>query len=1197
MRTSIAAGLAGLALALAATAPDATAQSALRPPLAFEANLGQTAPEVRFLGRSDGYAFFLTSTGAVLELQRSRTERAVVRMTLAGASPSPAIGGEAELPGTVSYYRSDPPRRVSGVPTYARVRYAGVYPGVDLVYHGHERRLEYDFIVAPGADPGRIALEFEGTERLTVDRRGDLVLATTAGELRQPRPLIYQEVDGARRAIPGDYVRLGPRRVGIRLGAHDPARALVIDPVLAFSTYLGGSDEESDTLYGRAARVAVDAAGNAYVTGTTASIDFPATSGEGGALDGNRDAFVTKLSPTGAVLYSTYLGGPCEDIGQAIAVDTQGNAYVTGRAHDRCSLWVPTGVLVAKLDPGGAVLYFITLGNTWADTSVGHAIAADAGGNAYVVGVAGGSPPRDFPTTPGAFRATDCGVMPGAIGGDGFVAKVNPQGTALVYSTYLCGDSYDWVEGIAVDGTGHAYVTGRTVSRNFPTRNPFQAHHAGWGVLDVNAFVARLLPDGSDLVYSTYLGGRFETAGAAIAVDGAGHAYVTGSTIADDFPTTPGVLQPVGTPPGCLGALCVTDSFVTKLSPTGSDLVYSTYLFGEGKDDAHGIAVDATGHAYIVGATGSLYFPTLDAFQSTLRGNEDAFVVKLSPDATRLVYSTYLGGDPEPGPVSALQGADAGFGIAVHTATGTVYVAGYTNSPSFPTTPGAFQPGPGGGVCFFDGTPCGDAWVSKLTAGGPGIVPPRHLIVTPAGVTPGGTITATWAGLPAPGPGDVLRLYPLGSAAGPFDEVASWPSTGAASGTLQLALPPVLLPGIHTYELRLWSGDPEFWNLPGVMARSEPIRVGAVTASADLVVDGMVTTPAGPTAGQPVQVAVTVKNQGTAAAGAFSVDVYRHRTTAPAPGTPGDAQCSVAGLAPGAAAVCTRTVTWANAGTFSLWAQIDTGQAVTESSETNNVLGPRAITVVAAPPATPDLVITALSNPPAAARPGTSFTVTDTVANASPVATGRASTTRYHLSLDGVRSGTDRLLTGSRPVPILAGSAQFAGPARTLKIPATTPPATYFVLACADDTDVIGEGNEANNCRASATTITVALPDLGITTLTIPGAAFARGASFTLSDAVLNSAPVDTAKASTTRYYLSLNGAKDPADRMLAGTRTVPVLGPADQRPGVVRVTIPVATVPGIYHVLACADDLKAVVEASEANNCRASAGTLVVTP
>ena len=279
--------------------------------------------------------------------------------------------------------------------------------------------------------------------------------------------------------------------------------------------------------------------------------------------------------------------------------------------------------------------------------------------------------------------------------------------------------------------------------------------------------------------------------------------------------------------------------------------------------------------------------------------------------------------------------------------------------------------------------------------------------------------------------------------------------------------------------------------------------------------------------------------------------------------------------------------------TYRLLACADDTVLVGEGNEGNNCLAAAGSIIVGHP----DLVVTAVSNPPAAARPGTSFMVTDTVLNNSPVATGKASTTRYYLSLDGAKSTSDKLLAESRTVPSLAGAAQFPGPAKAVTIPTTTPPASYFLLACADDTKGIGEGNETNNCLASASPVTVALPDLSLTTVSNPGGPFARGAGFTLSGTVFNSAPVDTGKASTTRYYLSANGTRDSADRLLTGSGAVPILGPASERVGLVTVTIPATTVPGTYILFACADDLRAVLEASETNNCRASGTAIVVTP
>jgi hypothetical protein len=791
-------------------------------PLAFEANHGQTDPEVRFVARGAGYTVFLTPTEAVVALGGRGPGRAVVRVKPVHTSPSTRLVPDGVLPGVV-HYADVPATRPISAPTYERVRYAGLYPGVDLVYYGRPRELEYDFVVAPGADPGRIAVALEGAERLELDRGGDLVVHTAAGLLRQPRPIVYQEVDGARRSVSADYVLDGDGYVRFRLGAYDPTRRLVIDPVLAYSTYLGGSNEEGDWLWGAVFGIAVDTGGNAYVTGSTTSVDFPTTAGEDGTLGGSQDAFVTKLSPTGAVVYSTYLGDICDDVANDIAVDPAGNAYITGRAHGSvCFAGLRPGALVAKLDPTGAPLYSLVFGGMYADTSAGRAITVDAQGRAYVTGMA---TTTDFPTTPGAFRTVGCPDLglPGY--GDGFVAKVGPAG-ALEYSTFLCGNGVDDPSDIALDAAGNMVVAGTTRSGDFPTANPLQATSGSYP-LGTTGFVSKLSADGTQLVFSTYLGGTINDLLNGLAVDAQGNVYVTGETESDDFPTTPGVLQPQRGNLFCLDELC-TDAFVAKLNAAGSALVYSTYLYGENDDGGSKIAVDAAGYAYVVGTTASLYFPLRDAFQATsrVRGPWDAFVAKLYPDGTRLVYSSYLGGSGGPSP---LEGADSGTAIAIDAA-GNAYVAGSTKSYDFPTTAGAFQPAIGGGVCDYFGGPCGDAFVARITAGGPGPAAPTRVSVTQSQVVPGGTLTATWAGIPNPGPEDYLILYSLG--AGGATYVSWWTTGGGAAGTLALTLPGNLAFG--SYEIRLLTPDPNQGGLLESVARSQPIRVGATAGACGL---------------------------------------------------------------------------------------------------------------------------------------------------------------------------------------------------------------------------------------------------------------------------------------------------------------------------------------------------------------------------
>jgi hypothetical protein len=699
-----------------------------RLPLSFEANHGQTDARVKFLTRSGGYSLFLTGDEAVLALRTAvipapkgasglnespvslkrdpdtsdtevnpdtnspdakrvlvpATERmstgkmtgAVLRMKLCNANPAAAVMGVDELAGTSNYFiGSDPANWRTKVPTYARVKYAGIYPGIDLVYYGHQRQLEYDFIVAPGADPGRISFDIRGAKRIRQDDLGDLVLTLGEGEIRWHKPLAYQEKDGARRQIAAHYSITNTNRVAFELEKYDISRALYIDPLI-YSTYLGGSSLDDGS------GIAVDSDGNAYVTGTTYSTNFPTTLDAleptcKGCGSSNSDAFVTKFNPTGsAVVYSTYLGGKKDDFGIGIAVDSDGNAYVTGQT---ASNNFPTknplqraygggsyDSFVAKINPAGSALIYSTyLGGNAVDA--GQGIAVDSDGNAYVTGY----------TTSDNFRTVNPLQSENAGGGDAFVTKINAMGSELVYSTYLGGSNLDYGAGIAVDSGGNAYVTGTTYSSEFPVENPIQSSLAGgW-----DAFVAKIDAAGSKLVYSTYLGGSGSGdvggSGYGIAVDSRGNAYVAGYTISANFPTTPGALQT------SYGGNW--DAVVSKINPSGSALVYSTYLGGSETDTAWAIAADGDGDAYVSGSTGSRNFPTMNAFQKELRGSGDAFVSKLNPKGTELIYSTYLGGS----------GAEDGFGIAVDSA-GHAYVTGDTSSTDFPTM-NPVQPDPGGG--------------------------------------------------------------------------------------------------------------------------------------------------------------------------------------------------------------------------------------------------------------------------------------------------------------------------------------------------------------------------------------------------------------------------------------------------------------------------------------------------------------------
>jgi hypothetical protein len=686
-------------------------------PLYFEANHGQTDRQVKFLNRGRGYSLFLTPTEAVLALSPRPTEgegqgeRAVLRMSFVGANLKTRVEGLEKLPGIVNYFiGNDPKKWRTNIPTYAKVRQKNVYPGVDVVYYGNQRQLEYDFVVRPGAHPNTIKLSFQGAEDVSIDDQGDLILQVSGGEVRLLKPNVYQEIKGKKQTIAARYILQassvpsplegegqgeGARvavQVGFQVAAYDASRPLVIDPTLFYSTYLGGNGDDFGI------SIAADAAGNAYVTGLTTAADFPTTPGAFQTACCIGDAFVTKLNPTGSgLVYSTFLGGSDNsDAGGGIAVDAVGNAYVTGSARSTNFPTTPGAVqpalagdldaFVTKLNPTGSGLVYSTyLGGSGSDD--GEGIALDAAGNAYV---SGATISTDFPTSPGAFDTSFGGVN------DAFVTKLDPTGSTLVYSTYLGDNGNDLGISIAVDAAGNAYVAGITSSPNFPTTPAAFQTAFGGGPFD--AFVTKVNPLGSGLVYSTYLGGSEDDRGFSIAVDGTDSVYATGNTNSPDFPTTVGAFQ--------TALSGFSDAFVTKVNPLGSALVYSTYLGGSGVEphDRNGIAVDAAGNAYVTGGTTSFNFPTTPgAFQTTSGGGRDAFITKLNPTGSALVYSTYLGGG----------GSDEGRMIALDTlpepnayVTGTTD-SGFFSSPDFPTTPGAFQTAFGGGEV--------DAFVAKIT--------------------------------------------------------------------------------------------------------------------------------------------------------------------------------------------------------------------------------------------------------------------------------------------------------------------------------------------------------------------------------------------------------------------------------------------------------------------------------------------------
>lgn len=661
-------------------------------PLRFEANQGQTDQQVKFLSRTNAYTLFLTGQEAVLALNNrnkslkspagtadSRADR-VVRMKLRGANQAARVTGMQELAGTSNYFiGNDPAQWRTNVPTYERVKYEKIYSGIDLVYYGNQRQLEFDFIVAAGANPRRIQFEVGGAKEIRTDEQGDLVLQMGEDEIRWHKPVAYQERAGKRQEIASRYSITGGNQVGFEVAKYDSSRPLYIDPLL-YSTFLGGTDVDGG------ASIAVDSAGNAYITGVTSSADFPTVNALQSITDGVKHVFVAKLDATGsALIYSTYLGGNGTDFGAGIATDSTGNAYVTGVTFSNN---FPTmnplqagnaganDGFVTKINPTGSALVYSTyLGGTGADG--GTSIAVDSSGNAYV---AGDTHSSDFPTV-NALQTTHA-----SDNWDAFVTEINASGSALVYSTYLGGAKDDFSFGIAVDSSGNAYVTGDTYSTDFPTANAtaLQATYGGGGNTD--AFVTEINSSGSALVYSTYLGGFGNDHGVGIAVDSSGNTYFAGYTASANFPTA----NPLQSTHG--GGSW--DAVVAKISPSGSAFVYSTYLGGTGDDYGFGIAADSAGNAYITGQTTSTDFPTMNALQPANGGTQNAFVAMMNPTGSAFVYSTYFGGS----------GSDAGTAIALDSA-GNVYFTGNTSSADFPTT-NPLQATYGGGT--------GDAFVAKI---------------------------------------------------------------------------------------------------------------------------------------------------------------------------------------------------------------------------------------------------------------------------------------------------------------------------------------------------------------------------------------------------------------------------------------------------------------------------------------------------
>jgi len=808
-------------------------------PLAFEANHGQSDKRVKFLARGKGYSLFLTAQEAVITLHGPKSstntglskraqnpvkqglpviaarafdhpvqfadaqpEGDVLRLQLNNANLTQQPIGTDPLPGVANYFIGNSPSAWhTNIPTFRQVRYASVYKGVDLVYYGKQGQLEYDFVVAPGASTAPIRMHFDGAQSLALTPSGDLTIAAQHGSVVFKRPVVYQDINGLRSPVEGRFELLAGNKIGFTIGRYDHTQPLVVDPVLTYSTYFGGTDVEFVT------SVAAGSDGSAYVTGLTLSEDFPLTSGAfqainyASAASSVTTAFISKFNPSGtALLYSTYIGGNAiagtlynqGDYGKSIAVDSSGNAYVAGYtysqnfpvtsgayqtgAHQEATL--PTG-FVTKLNPAGTALVYSTyLGGNILDEPT--ALTIDSSGNAYVSGITYST---SFPTTSGVLQTVNRSAGTG--GFNQFVSKLNSTGTALVYSTYLggtgatnspIGDLF-YTNPIVVDSSGNAYVAAFTSSTNFPvTSGAYQTTNKG----GFSATLSKINPTATALIYSTYLGGTADTYSQGLAIDSSGNAYLGGFTSCTDFPVTSGAFQTVNkaTVWSSMNSNnpSNTNGFVTKLNPAGSALVYSTYLGGTagpwGGDQIYALALDSAGDVYVAGSVTSDDFPiTSNAYQSTNKGathccdydtyDTNAFLTEFNPTGTAQLYSTYFGGSGQQNPEGAGPVNGDGADDIALTSTGELFMVGYTGSSNFPTTTDAFettynsQQNTGFVASFNFGTP--------VTA-----LPSNTTLAASANpVVPGTTVTFTATVAPVSGTGT-----PTGSIVFSIDEAA-----------------------------------------------------------------------------------------------------------------------------------------------------------------------------------------------------------------------------------------------------------------------------------------------------------------------------------------------------------------------------------------------------------------------------------------
>jgi uncharacterized repeat protein (TIGR01451 family) len=1000
--------------------------------------------------------------------------RAAVTLEFVGADPTVKPVGEDLAKARFSYFKGPREDWAAGLQSYTRLVYADLWPGIDLIYTASVDRLKYTFVVKPGADPKRIKLRYRGAEAVSLNQDGKLLIRTAVEDFHDERPTAHQDVDGAVKDVSAEYILLNSESdagyvYGFNVGAYDAAKVLVIDPaILVYAGFIGGTGDD------RGNGMAVDSDGSAYITGETNSLQasFPVAGGLDVGQNGGVDAFVAKVDPSGTqLLYAGFIGGTGDDRGKSIAVDSFGNAYVTGEtSSDQTSFPVTIGpdltyngatdAFVAKINAAGTnLVYAGYIGGLNLDRAMG--IAVDSSNRAYVTGEAASSG-TSFPNGAGfgslsTFDSSHNGEL------DAFVARVAANGGSLEYVGYIGGIGSDRGTSIAVDSLSRAYITGETnsSSASFPNGIGF----AGLTSFDSSingvsdAFVARVAADGQSLNYAGYIGGSGADKGNGIVVDGDGSAYVTGETSSDatSFPGGNGLGALPG--PGQVQKGGV-DAFVAKIHATGNSLVYAGYIGGSADDRGNGIALMpgclSDCEVYIAGETSSTQttFPVSDGPDLTHNGGVDAFIAKIESDGS-LGMAGYIGGT----------GDDRGKGIAVDV-VGGVYLTGETNSaqPAFPLK-GALDSTQNLGV---------DAFVAKFC------------------VT--GCVDLRIAKSDSPDPATV----------------------GASV----------------TYTITVTNNGPD---------------TATDVELTDVLPAGVKLISVTPTAG--------------ACAGASTI------------------VCDLGNLANGASATVIIVVGTSAAGKLTNSATVSSAESDTDPS--NNV--EREQTQVTLP----DLTVKSL-RAVAAAIPGSSVVVDDTTNNKGKVAAG-PSVTRFFLSTDSKFDGADTPLPGGSRAIVALLPKQSSSGSTALTIPLATPLGRYFLIGVADADTGIPETKEKN---ARARFITVALPDLIVQSLRGPKSA-AAGSSIAVIETIRNNAPVG-AGASTTQYYFSTDTLLDGGDALIGG-RSVSALGAKGRNSGSATVTMPPATPPGAYFILAVSDGASAVTEAAEGNNLRAK--SINVTP